>query len=218
MKRFMVVGLGNFGSAIAEALTELGHEVSALDTDERAVDRMADRVTQAAVGNGTELEVLERMGAEGSDAAVVSTGDDITASVLTTLALRDCGVDEIYVKVVSHNHARVLEKLGVRETIFPERESAQRLARRVATRKIVNFLELGPGFSAQEMAVPQQWVGKSLRELELPQNYQVSVIAVHDHLQDSFTAIPDPDAPLKDSDSLLVAGADKHLEQLERLQ
>jgi trk system potassium uptake protein TrkA len=218
MKRFVIIGLGNFGSAMAEALTDLGHEVVALDRDEQAVDHLGDRVTQAAVGDGTEVEVLERMGAGDSDAAIICTGGDISASVLATLALRDCGVEAIYVKATSHNHARVLEKWGVRETIFPERDTAQRLARRLAAQKIVNFLDLGPGFSAQEMAVPQPWVGKSLRQLELPRNFQVSVIAIHDHLRDSFTAIPDPDAPLTDSDSLLVAGADEHLEQLERVQ
>ncbi len=218
MKRFMIIGLGNFGAAIAEALTELGHEVVALDTDEKAIDHMADRVTQAAVGDGTEVEVLERLGAGDCDAAVIATGDDITASVLTTLALKDCGVEAIYGKATSDNHARVLEKLGVRETIFPERDTAQRLAHRLAAPKLVNFLELGPGFSAQEMTVPQHWVGKSLRQLELPRNFQVSIIAVHDHLQDSFSATPDPDAPLTLSDSLLVAGADEHLEQLERVR
>jgi trk system potassium uptake protein TrkA len=214
MKRFLIIGLGNFGASAAEKLTEMGHDVSALDRDERAVERIADRVTQAAVGDGADPETLKRIGAEDADAAIVSTGDDITASVLAALALRDAGVGELYVKVVSRSHARVMEKLGVTETIFPERESAQRLARRIASKQVVNYFELGPSFSAQEIAVPRDWVGKSLRELELPRQYRVSVIAVHDFLTDEFRPVPDPDAPLKDSDSLLVAGEDERLKAL----
>ena len=163
MKRFVVVGLGNFGSAVAETLSELGHEVAALDTSEEAVDRLADRIARAAVGSGLEASVLERIGARSADAAIISTGDDITASALTTLALKDLGIKEIYVKVVSRDHGRVMERLGATETVFPERDSAQRLARQIASRRVVKFVELAPGFSLQEMAVPDRWVGRSLR-------------------------------------------------------
>jgi trk system potassium uptake protein TrkA len=217
MKRFVVIGLGNFGSSAAEKLTEMGHDVAVVDRDERAVERIADRVTQAAVGDGTEPETLQRIGADEADAAIVSTGDDITASVLAALALRDAQVPEVYVKVISRSHARVMEKLGVTETVFPERESAQRLARRIASKQVVNYFELGPGFSAQEIAVPRNWVGRSLRELELPRQYRVSVIAVHDFLTGEFRPVPDPDAPLKDSDALLVAGEDDRLKRILRL-
>lgn len=218
MKRFVVVGLGSFGAGAAQALAELGHDVAALDLDEEAVEEIAPKVSQAAVGDGTDRAVLERLGAPDADGAVVSTGDDIAASVLTTMALRDCGVKSVYVKVVSTAHRRVMEKVGAAETVFPERDSAQRLAKRVASRQVVNYVELGPGFSAQEMAVPERWVGRTLRELELPQRYRVAVIAVHDYLTDTYHTIPDPDAPLKDSDTLLLAGDDDKLEELSELQ
>lgn len=215
-KRFVVVGLGNFGSSVAEALHENGHDVIVVDKDEAAVDRIAAKVSRAAAGDGREVRILERVGANGADIGVVSTGDDITASILITMALRDLGVDDIYVKVVSHNHARVMEKIGVTETIFPERESALRLATRVSSATIVNYVQLGPGFSIQEMAVPNPWIGKSLRILGLPQRYRIAVIAVHDVLRDEMVPVPDPDAPLKDSDTLLVAGADADLQRCAR--
>src|SRR5690606_19820542 len=112
MKQVIVVGLGNFGSAVAETLYTKGHDVTAVDLDEKAVDRIARRVSRAAVGDGRQIEVLEKIGAADADAGIVSTGDDITASILATLALRDLGVEEIYVKVISADHARVAEKLG----------------------------------------------------------------------------------------------------------
>jgi trk system potassium uptake protein TrkA len=217
MKRYVVIGLGNFGASVAERLHEMGHDVSALDVDRDKVERVAGTLRTAVAGDGTDPEVLDRIGAGEADAAIVSTGDDITASVLTALALRDLGVTEVHVKVISDLHARILEKLGVATTIFPEREAALLLAKRVESRAILNYVELGEGFSAQEMAVPTTWVGRSLRDLELPRRYNIAVIAVHDFLTGAITPIPDPDAPLKESDTLLVAGADEHLERVAAL-
>ena len=218
MKRFVVVGLGNFGSSVAEALHASGHEVVALDVNAAAVDRIAPNVTRAAVGDGKQIGTLERAGAKGADIGVVSTGDDITASILSTMALRDLGVREIYVKVVSGDHARVMEKMGVTETVFPERESGLRLATRVASRGLLNYVRLGPGFSMQEMAVPESWIGRTLRELALPRRYRIAVIAVHDVLRDEMIPVPAPDAKLKDSDTLLIAGSDEDLVKATRVR
>ena len=214
MRRFIVVGLGNFGSGVAETLHARGHEVAAVDVSEELVDRIAPAVTQAAVGDGRDIRVLERLGARDADAGIISTGDDITASILATLALKDLRVQAIYVKVVSRDHARVMEKLGVTETIFPERESAIRLGTRVSSRAVIDYVRLGEGFSIQEMAVPDSWMGQSLRALRLPKRYGVSVVALHDVLMDIIVPVPDPDAPLKDSDTLLIAGRDDALERL----
>ena len=218
MKRFVVVGLGNFGSSVAEALYAQGHDVVALDLDEKAVDRIAPRVSRAAVGDGRSGATLERAGAKDADVGIVSTGDDITASILSTLALRDHGVAEIYVKVISSEHARVMEKIGVTETIFPERESGLRLATRVSSRGILNYVRLGTGFSVQEMAVPESWIGRTLRELALPRRYRISVLAVHDVLRDEMILVPEPDARLKESDTLLIAGSDEDLAKAAKVR
>lgn len=218
MKRFVVIGLGNFGSAVAEALHGQGHEVVVLDPNEEAVDRVSAHATRAGVGDGRHLPTLERIGAKGADAGVVSTGDDIAASILATMALRDLGIQEVYVKVISRDHARVMERMGVTETIFPERESGQALASRVSGRGLLNFVRLGTGFSIQEMAVPGDWAGRSLKELDLRRKYGISVIAVHDVLTDQISASPEPGEPLKDSDTLLVAGRDEDLSKVAQLE
>ena len=211
MKRFVIVGLGNFGASAAEALSAQKHDVLAIDTNEQAVEQIAPLVGRAAVADGRQFQTLEKLGARGADGGIVSTGDDITASILATMALRDLKVAEIYVKVISPDHARVMERLGVTETIFPERESAFRLATRIARPGILNYVRLGDGFSIQEMAVPESWIGFSLRDLRLPSRFRISVIALHDHLSGQMIPVPPPDAPLKDSDALLVAGKDEDL-------
>ncbi len=217
MKRFVIIGLGNFGAGVAETLFARGHEVVAIDTNEHAVDRIASHVSRAAVGDARDRSVLEEIGARQANAGVISTGDDLTASILAMLALKDLQVDEIYVKVISTDHARIMEKLGATETIFPERESAVRLGTRITSHAILNYVRLGPGFSIQEMAVPEPWIGKSMRDLELRRRHNITVIAVHDVLLDRMVPVPDPDAPLKDSDTLLIAGADADLEYASKI-
>jgi len=217
-KRFIVIGLGNFGSSVAATLHELGHEVVAMDRDPERVDGVGRTVTRGAVGDGTDVQVLRRLGAENADAAVISTGADITASALSTLVMRDLGVQEVYVKVVSSEHARLIEKIGVTETIFPERESGIRLGRRISNRLLLNYIPLGSGFSLQEMAVPNAWVGHTLRELELPRKHGIILVALHDILRDEMVPVPDPDGALKESDTLLVAGADEALMKAGKME
>lgn len=217
MKRFVVIGLGNFGSSAAETLFSKGHEVIVIDQNADAVDRLARFSSRAAVGDGKNIEVLERAGAKGANAGVVSTGDDVTASILATLALHDLGVREVYVKVVSRDHARVMERIGVTETIFPERESAIGLATRMSGTGLLNYVKLARGFSIQEMAVPQEWSGRTLRDLQLRPRYGITVIALHDVLTDEIHPIPDPDAVLKDSDTLVVAGREEDLAKAAQL-
>ena len=213
MKRYVVIGLGNFGAAVVEALHARGHDVIAVDSHPDVVDRMAGVATRAVVGDGRNLRTLEAIGARGAQVGVVSTGDDIAASILATMALRDLKVPEIYVKVISTDHARVMEKLGVTETVFPERESALRLATRIESTSILNYVRLSADFSIQEMAVPTGWIGKRLRELRLRDRYGVSVVAVHDILHDRMMAVPDSEYRLTDSDTLLLAGTARDLER-----
>jgi trk system potassium uptake protein TrkA len=208
MKRFVVIGLGNFGSSVAEALYAKGHEVIAIDTNAESVDRIARHCSRAAVGDGKNVQMLERAGAKDADAGVVSTGDDITASILATVALHDLGVRDVYVKVISRDHARIMDRIGVTETIFPERESALALGTRMSGEALLNYVQLGGGFSIQEMAVPQEWSGKTLRDLSLRARFGVTVVALHDVLTDQITPSPSPDAVLKESDTLLVTGRD----------
>jgi trk system potassium uptake protein TrkA len=218
MKRFVVIGLGNFGSSVAEALFAKGHEVIAIDPNEHAVDRIAPHVSRAAVGDGRDINVLERAGAKDADAGIVSTGDDITASILSTMSLHDLNVRDVYVKVISRDHARVMERMGVTESIFPERESALALGARMSGVGLLNYVQLGSGFNLQEMAVPQSWTGSTLRELKLRPKFGISVVAIHDVLNDRIDPAPDPDAALKDSDTLIVVGKDHALARVAALK
>jgi trk system potassium uptake protein TrkA len=217
MKRFVIVGLGNFGSSVAEALYGRGHDVIAVDVDERAVDDIAPHSSRAAVGDGRQIETLREIGADEADAAVVSTGDDITASILATMALTDLGIDTVYAKVISRNHARVMVRLGVTETIFPERESGFNLASRISEKGVLDYVRMGRNLSVQELVVPGDWRGHTLRELSVRAEFNVSVVGIHDTTTDEMIVPPDPDETLEPTDTLLLAGTDAALERVAEL-
>lgn len=209
MKRFVVVGVGHFGSWLVRALRDLGHEVLAIDPDPTVVDRHGGTGAKLVLGDATDVALLKQLDAGSADAAVISTGDNLAVSVLATQALQDLGVGEVFVKVNSREAARVFEVLGVTDTIFPEREAAIRLANRITSRAVFDYLPLAKGYSMQEVAVPDAWIGKTLRELELPRRHGINVVAVFDVLNDRLHPVPDADAPLKESDLAIVVGRDE---------
>lgn len=214
MQRFVVVGLGHFGGWAARSLYAQGHDVIAIERNPHLVDRFHQHVTRAVAGDATDVDVLRQVGAGGADAAIVSTGEDLATSILATLALRDLGVKDIYVKVTSAEAARALETFDVRETIFPEREVADRLAHRITSKSVLQYVPLAPGFSIQELAIPDGWLGKTLRELALPTTFGIQVVALQDVLAGSLEVVPDPDRPLRESDVAIVAGKDETIRRV----
>jgi trk system potassium uptake protein TrkA len=216
VRRFIIVGLGNFGAGLVEMLHAQGHDVIAVDIDQERVDQMRPFASRAAAMDATDTRALDRIGAADADAAVISLGVDLAASVLAVLALQDLGVTEIYAKAISADHATILERLGVAEVIRPERETAFRLARRLSMR-LLNYMPIAAGYSIQEMPTPDAFIGKTLFDLRLPQRYSIAVVAIHDVLRDEIHVVPPADYVLKDSDTLTVVGGDEALGRLARL-
>jgi trk system potassium uptake protein TrkA len=209
MQRFVVVGLGHFGSWVAQALHQQGHEVIGIDPNPAVVDRMVDLMSKGVVGDATDRELLTELGIENADAAIVSTGENLAASVLATQALKDLHVKEIFVKVASPEAARVSQALGVTDTIFPEREAALRLAHRISSKAVFDYLPLAKGYSLQEIAIPDAWIGRTLRDLALPREHGINVVALYDVLTDELQPVPNPDTQLKESDLAIVVGQDE---------
>lgn len=219
MKRFVIVGLGVFGSGAAETLYREGHEVIAMDLNAEKVERLTRFVTRAVVGDAREREVLHRVGVQGADAAVVSTGDDISASALAVMALRDLDVQDIFVKVVSMDHARIMTRIGATRTVFPERESSVNLAlQMIQGQALLNYIRIGSGVSIQEIAVPASWEGRTLRELNLTRQFRVSVVAINDVLSDTAHPVPDPDMPLLDTYTLILTGEESNLARVAQVK
>lgn len=207
--RYVIVGLGGFGAWTAIALHDEGHEVIAMDRKGALVDRAATYVDVAVVGDGTDREFLREIGADSADAAIICTGDDLASSILSIVAFKDLGVADIYVKVNSLEAARAVQAFRVNESIFPEREAANRLAHRITRKAVLDYVPVGGGCSIQEIAVPDAWLGKSLSELSLPSKHGITVVALRDLLEGTVTVVPDPHRLLTDSDVIVVAGRDE---------
>jgi trk system potassium uptake protein TrkA len=216
VRRFVVIGLGNFGFGLVEMLHARGHDVIAIDVDEDKVERARRFATRAVATDATDAATLDRVGAAGADAAIVSVGTDIAGSVLAVMALIDLGVQEVYAKAVSSDHGKILDRIGVAEVIRPERETAFRLATRLSMR-LLNYTPIAVGYSMQEIATPDEFIGETLLDLRLPQRYNVSVVAIHDVLSDLLHVPPSADYVLKDSDTILVVGSDEALAELSAL-
>lgn len=212
--RVLLVGFGAFGLWFAKTMCEEGHEVLAVERDGSLVDRYADWASRVIVGDATDPAVLERAGARDVDAAVIGTAEALSTTILATVALRDLGVRSIYAKVRSENEARALKGLDITETIFPEQESAFRLAHRIASSSVLQFTPIARGYSVQEMACPDAWMGRSILQIDPRTHHGIQVIAVRDALTGQFKLPPDPSEPIKPSDSLVLAGSDEVLAEL----
>ena len=206
MKRFVVIGLGGFGSWVARTLYQAGFDVIAIDRDEILVDRHAADVTRCVAGDATDENLLREVGVEDADAAVVAIGEDLAATILSILALRDNGVENIYAKVSSIRAAEALERFDLVDMVFPEREAAERLVQRLSSAAVLDHISIGTDYAIQEIAIPDAWIGKSLLDLALPKTFGVQIVALHDVLQGVWSVVLDPGAVLKESDVALVAG------------
>ena len=217
MKTFVVIGLGRFGTAVATELCELGHEVLAIDASEESVQQVADRVTHAVTGDARDPAVLRALGVRNYDCAIVAVGDDVGNSALITLNLKDIGVKRVICKAQSHVHRKVLEKIGADRVVFPEHEMGVKLAQGLSSSNVLNFIELSEDFGIVETAVPREWLGKNLMELNVRARYKVNIIAVRKKGEEAFNVTPGPSTIMETGDTVVALGRTEDINRLQDL-
>jgi trk system potassium uptake protein TrkA len=204
----LVVGLGRFGSSLALELESLGHEVLAIDSREAMVQQWAPRVTHAVVADATDHDTLLSLGVGDLAHAVVAIGEDVEASILTTAALSELQVPDVWAKANSASHARILGLVGASHVVFPERDSGRRLAHRV-TGKMLDYIEIDDDFVLVETGVPDAVRGQTLGEAQLRAAYGVTVVSVKP--EGGRYTYTTPESVLEGR--LLVAGAKADVER-----
>ncbi|MDI6699465.1 MAG: TrkA family potassium uptake protein [Candidatus Saccharicenans sp.] len=212
--KFAVIGLGSFGSYLARTLYEKGHEVLVIDKDKDKVDEAKDFSSQAVWMDSADKESLKALGIQDMDVVVVSLGPEMESSILTVLYLHELGVNRILAKALSLDHGKILESIGATEVIYPERDMAIRLAQRLSSRNVLEYLPLAENISIQEIVPPEAFIGKKLRDLDLTNRYRVQVIAVRQLVPDQLIFIPGADFVIKDSDVLVVMGEEENIAEL----
>jgi trk system potassium uptake protein TrkA len=211
----MVIGLGRFGIALAATLEERGHEVLAIDADPVVVDRYRDLLTYVTAADATDITTLRQLGIEEISHAVVSIGTSIEASVLTTAALSDLGVGDIWAKALSTEHARILERVGAHHVVFPERDMGRRVAHLV-TGEAVDFIAIDPDYVIIETRAPNVLVGKTLGETQIRAEYDVTIVSVK-HRGGRFSYAT-ASTMVEPGDLLLVAGTPDKAEAFAGLE
>lgn len=215
MKSYVVIGLGRFGSSLARQLCKLGAEVLALDVKGDLVQQVAGDVTHAVVGDAQDKEVLRALGVRNMDCAVIAIGDNLAASVLITMNLKELGVPFIVCKAHDETHRKVLEKLGVDRVVIPEQEYAQRLARTLNSHNVLDYIELSEDFGILDVPAPESWIGKTLRELNIRAKLGVNIIAVENEGKTNVS--PAADYLIQAGDTLVVLGDNVALEKVQKL-
>ncbi len=213
MKRFCVIGLGNFGFHVASALYAAGHEVVAIDLDREKIQRIQDHASYAILADAASKAFLQGQGIGEMDAVIVSTGERSHLSTLITLFLRELKVPRILVKAVDEDHGRILEKVGASEVIFPEKDMAIKIARSLSSPNILEYIPLAEDYSITEISPPAHFIGKSLIELDLRRRFQVTILGIKDVLIDEFSVMPPSGRVIRDSDLLVVIGKPADVER-----
>jgi trk system potassium uptake protein len=212
-KEFAVIGMGRFGSSVARELTKLGFEVLAIDTHEQRVQEVSNIVTQAVSADCTDEEALKALGIRNFDVVVVAIGQDIQASILTSLILKDLGVPKLVVKAQNELHGKVLKKIGVDKVIFPERDMGMRVAHNLVSPNILDFIELSPDYSIVEIQATSQMIGKSLRDLHIRAQYGCNVMGIRSGTK--MNIAPRAEDLIQREDVLVVVGSNEDLKRFE---
>lgn len=212
-KQFVVLGLGRFGASLAESLCAMGHEVLAVDADEELVQEASAMVTQAVQADATDEDVLESLGIQNFDAAIVSIGSNIRDSILVSVLCKELGVPYVVAKAVDELHAKVLRKVGVDRVIFPERDMGVRVAKSLVAPNILDLVELADGFEIAEVVAPERWCGRTLMESNVRRDYGVSVIGIRRNGR--FIASPGADERPQRGDVLVVLGKSDDIDDIQ---
>ena len=203
-KQYLVIGCGRFGSSVAKKMCQLGNEVMVIDKDEDSINNIAELVTHTAIVDVTEERDLKSIGLGNFDVVIVAISSDVRASIMATVMAKEMGVPKVVCKAKDELQAKVLYKIGADKVVFPERDMGIRLAYNLASENILDQINLDPEYSIMEIVTPQNWVGKTIIELNLRAKYDITVLAVK--TQSGLKVMPSPNYKMQEKNILIIIG------------
>lgn len=215
MKSVLLIGLGRFGRHIAKKLNELDHEVLAIDRQERRVDAVLPYVTNAKIGDTTDMDFLRSLGIRNFDVCIVAIGDDFQSPLETTSFLKELGARKVVSRAARDVQAKFLLRNGADEIVYPEKQLANWTAIRYTADHIFDYIELNADYAIFEVAVPRDWVGKSIGQLDIRNRYNINIMAVKQNgvLNMNITS----DTHLREEETMLVLGDRKSVHKCFRI-
>jgi len=213
-KSFAVIGLGRFGGSICRTLADEGMEVLAIDSNEERVNEFAMIASHAAVGDSTDEAVLKSLGIRNFDHVIVAIGDDIQSSILTTLILKELGVDYITAKAQNDYHEKVLMKIGADYVVHPERDMGKRIAHNMTSSNVVDYLELSDEHSIVEIVANRKLGGHTIMDMDIRKKYGLNIVAIK--RGDDIIVSPLASEMIQINDVLIVIGNDADIDRFEK--
>ncbi|MGN1043086.1 MAG: potassium channel family protein [Christensenellales bacterium] len=215
MKSILLIGLGRFGSHIAEKLNELQQEVMAIDKIEENVNAVLPFVSGAQIGDSSNAEFMSSLGVSDYDVCIVAIGGDFQSSLETTSILKELGAKFVVSRAETDRQAKLLSKIGADEIVYPERQLANWTAIRYGSEHIFDYIELDGEYSIFEVAVPSQWVGKTVGETDIRKKYSINILGTKEN--GVMNPLVSPDTVLTKEQTLLVLGKDRDLQRCFKL-
>ena len=213
-QEFAVIGLGRFGGSVCRELSMEGMNVLAIDKDEDKINEFKNIALQAVIADSTDEATLKDLGIKNIDHVIVAIGDNIQASILTTVILSELGIKKITVKAQNDYHEKILNKIGAHQVVHPERDMGKRIAHSIISNNILDYLELSDEYSIVEVMAGKKILGKTLIDLDIRANYGCNVIAIKEGK--NINVSPDANDIIRGSDILIVIGSDKDLLNFEK--
>ncbi|QNR22671.1 potassium channel family protein [Croceimicrobium hydrocarbonivorans] len=221
--KYIIAGLGNFGASLSQKLTAQGHEVIGIDIRMDKVDMFKEQITHTIQMDATDEFTVAGLPLEDTDLVIVAVGEDQGANIMTSAVFKNLGVKRLISRAINPLHQKVLEAIGVDEIVHPEEETAERWAKKLCLNNVVDSFELGDTFSIIEAKVPEDHIGKTIREVEFRGKYNLLVLTImsetevksmlgRNHTELKSQGIASPDQKLKESDVLVLYGANKDLQ------
>ncbi len=227
--KYMIVGLGNFGSYLAKRLTELGHEVVGVDTSELKIEQIKDQITHAVALNATDPEAVKNLPMKGCDVVIIAIGEDVGASIMATAIFKQMNVKRIIGRAINALHETVIRAIGVEEIIHPEEETAERLAKRLEFRGVIDSLEISNDYNIVEVKAPKRYIGKSIAEGNFRQDFLLNILTVI-RLSEKVTlfgakipnrevlGVVNPEFVIQENDLLLIFGKITNIQEFLDLE
>ena len=213
MKSFLVLGMGRFGSALAEALYSGGNDVLVMDKNSEKINDMADHVTQAITGDICDENTLKSIGARNFDVVILAAASNMEVSTMATIILKELGVKYLVAKAQNAIHAKVLKKIGADKVLMPERDMGIRLAQTLVMGDFLDYIRLSSDYSIIELNVPESWCGKTIIEINIRVKYGVNILAIKN--ADGINPDPGANYRFKTDDVIVAIGPNKKISKLK---
>lgn len=209
-QQILIIGLGKFGMSMAHALSNYDCEVMAIDRDAELVDKAAEFVTHAAKAEATDINALKELGVTNFDVAVIGIGDNLEASIMIALTLKELKVPYIVAKSRDDIHAKLLTMIGVDKVVQPERDIGVRVAKSLMHKNVIERMEVGKEFSIAEVETPREWIGSRLNQLNIRPKYNINVLCIEK--EDKKIIMPTAEYVIEEGDNIMVIAPNKELE------